>query len=302
MLTRRQGRVLAALCFAASGACALHIVLEGARWSVVGIATSLLGTALYVANRLYLHDPEAAAEYRREIDGLTLATALRKYSAANLVQLCGAEYLRGRMGQEVGTALFSPYVRAYGVGKMQDCVGLGVLAREEITAMMSADVARTHTMSSLWHKYDKHVPRVHDAFNFDRAALRDLVVREFPWVTESGSVQGTPDGKVSSDSTMSPFQAATTFGEWSVKAADVPPGFWRAVLRTCPEGKDSLFSHLCGLGLPGLHVNGGLVDVAWARVKFDQEVAVNGMSLWQADDLLDVRQQQHSSNCCAPTS
>jgi hypothetical protein len=279
VLTKRQGRALGLCLFATSVVSALCFGQRPREWSV-GVASLVTGgLGYYLYERLYLHDPEARAEYVALINGQPFGKSVRDMGVTVILQLVSVEDARVLLTKEFPSMHFSGVFGSLGRTGIEDCFREGLISHCELENAFLRDVeeARRRSrepFSSLWDA----VGRVGLTFALSLSIvpsgeLHKLLLQEYPAAREEaiGAYATAPPSDEVVRHRPETFARVLDYGTFCVQELDIDRSCFVRILQTCRQASELSYTALLGKGLLRLFQE-GFVESAWCVAKLEQQI------------------------------
>lgn len=252
--SRDEGYFYGKMCYAAglcglAAAYVLRTSKQAAKFAVpvcVGSVISI-GAALHLRNKLYLNDPGARAEYRREIASVPLSATLKsgRYSIEALLGLFSREDLEEMFTNEVGAGgSLHAAMQRFTLKVLVEMQRRGIVPLQQLRQRFDVDVQNSNgSFSTLWKQLSGDMPELiklgivapRQAATNGVGSLHDLFFYEYRYVTAAGQSAtnaaganeaaanaGLPYGNI--------FEAYRAYGDFVRNNFNVSSAFWRGAV------------------------------------------------------------------------
>jgi hypothetical protein len=240
--------------------------------STVAVGGLCVTVGLWLANKLYLDDPEAHKEYLAELAKKPLSQSLRDFRTyfgggtplSNILRFATPEDIRQLMERELSTnQTFTILVQLYDVSNLRDFVENGVVMLEWLQGRAETELMRDdNNFSTFWENCEGKLPKLVVRPNSGSSApqgakqsnlpfpvvrtdsLRRKLLDEYSWVNLEGEpiLCAPPDAYTNPAVLLNPeaggkngvWRNVLAYGTFARNELGIPAALLRRVVETCP--------------------------------------------------------------------
>lgn len=311
-MQRSTGHTLGYVSCAAAAAFGYKFAIAGNDYAIAFLtAGGFLTVGVWLLSKLYMDDPEARKEYRKEVESQAFSQSLKKYAVNDMLRLFDRVELLTLFEREFGAASSSAQMDGHPslASLFHVCATLPekhimMLLDHNIVPLADwrrrfdhavASCRSVRSFSKLWYHTKDRLPSLVQRGIGDVTACRELLLAEFDWI-DANSCEFRPSSAPMSAQTLPPgspypnvLEALRSYASFTCESLGLSLPFFQAVLATSQYGETTPFPDMIRDGLFDAHRK-GLVSLPWVQRRFDDMIRQRPTAtLWEIDSLVDLR-------------